>query len=219
MDLVGADVQVFFVSDHGSQGMTGCFCINEWLVQHGYLSLRGPPPGPGTPLEELAVDWGKTRAWGAGGYYARIFFNIKGREPEGVLDPGDIPTFRQRLTAELREVRTPSGTPLGADVRVPGSLYRELNGDPPDLMVYFGGLKWRSAGTLGHPSLFLSENDTGPDDSVHSFDGIYVVVDPSDGKYGPGPEASLIDVGPTILQKFGLPLSSTSRGVPDPQLL
>ena len=46
-------------------------------------------------------------------------------------------------------------------------------------MVYFDDLNWRSAGTVGHDSLYLFENDTGPDDSVHSMMGIFIMYDPS----------------------------------------
>ncbi|MCI4373474.1 MAG: alkaline phosphatase family protein [Thermoplasmata archaeon] len=216
LDLVPPDVRVVFVSDHGSQGMVGCFCINEWLIRQGYLVLQSGPPPPGTPLEEVPVDWKRTRAWGAGGYYARISFNIRGREPQGVLDGNEVPALRRQLAAELAEVRTPRGSLLGADVRAPHEIYRSVRGDAPDLMVYFGGLTWRSAGTLGHSSNFLTENDTGPDDSVHSFDGIYVVADPTDGVHGPGPARNLIDIGPTFLQRFGLPTTSSTQGVPIP---
>jgi len=218
LDGVGPDVRVMFVSDHGSQAMAGGFCINEWLIRQGYLVLRGPRPAAGTPLEGVSVDWAKTRVWAAGGYYARIFFNVKGREPEGVLEAAEVPALRQRIEAELGSVRTPSGTPLGVEVLDPQTTYREVRGDAPDLLVYLGKLTWRSAGTLGHPSLFLSENDTGPDDSVHSFDGIYVVVNPSAGNPGPGPSASLLDVGPTLLERFGLPRPKILQGVVNPAL-
>jgi predicted AlkP superfamily phosphohydrolase/phosphomutase len=218
LEDVGPDVRVMFLSDHGSQGMTGCFCVNQWLIQEGYLALRGPPPKAGTPLEDLSVDWSKTRAWSAGGYYARVFFNLQGREPEGVLDPRDVPGFQRELTAKLNSVQTPSGEPLGAEVRVPRDIYRETRGDAPDLMVYFGGLNWRSAGTLGHSSLFLSENDTGPDDSVHSFDGVYMVVNPDQGPNGVGPNLSLLDVGATILETFGFPADPLLDGKPNPAL-
>jgi predicted AlkP superfamily phosphohydrolase/phosphomutase len=214
LDRVGPGVKVLFVSDHGSQGMTGCFCINEWLIQEGYLALRGRPPPPGTPLEQTDVDWARTRAWAAGGYYARIFLNVRGREPEGTLDPADVPAFVENLSARLGRVRRPDGNVMGAEVLRPRDIYREVRGDAPDLMAYFGHLRWRSAGTLGHHSLFLAENDTGPDDSVHSFEGFYLVVPSDSGVPGPAPAQSLVDIGPSILQMFGLPPSPPVVGRP-----
>lgn len=194
--------------------MQGCFCINEWLIARGYLALRGPAPPPGSPLEKADVDWSKTRAWGAGGYYARIFLNIKGREPQGLLEPAEVASFSEQLVRELGEVRRPDGQPLGSDVRVPKAIYRHVNGDAPDMMAYFGNVSWRSAGTLGHHTLFLQENDTGPDDAVHSFDGVYVVVDPPKGAGTRGETRDLIDIGPTMLSYFGLPIPPSVQGRP-----
>jgi predicted AlkP superfamily phosphohydrolase/phosphomutase len=214
LDLLDPEVRVMFLSDHGSQAMEGCFCINDWLIERGYLALRRGPVPAGTPIEQALVDWPRTQAWGAGGYYARIFLNVRGREPEGVVSPSEAAALRARLAEELRSVRRPDGSPLGVEVRVPQDVYGTVRGDAPDLMAYFGGLKWRSAGTLGHPSLFLTENDTGPDDSVHSFEGVYQVLRPSSGRVGAGPEISLLDIGPTILQWFDVPRQPNVQGVP-----
>ena len=89
-----------------------------------------------------------------------------------------------------------------------------MHGDAPDLIAYFGNLRWRSAGTLGHPSLFLDENDTGPDDSVHSFEGVYAISARPGESTGPAAERSILDVAPTILSWFGLPLPPHLQGKP-----
>lgn len=39
-------------------------------------------------------------------------------------------------------------------------------------MVYLDNLSWRPAGTIGWPSIYLEENDRGPDDAVHDWLGI-----------------------------------------------
>lgn len=212
LEDVPSDVRVLLLSDHGSQAMRGGFCVNDWLIERGYLTLAGPRPAPGTPLEDVKVDWTRTRAWGAGGYYARIFFNVKGREPEGVLDATQIPQFDALLRKDLHGIRAPDGSPLDVEVFSPEERYGKVLGDPPDLMVYFGGLTWRSAGTIGHPSLYLDENDTGPDDAVHSLDGIYSISDPKEGAGQPGPTEQLIDIAPTLLRLSGLPVPSDMQG-------
>lgn len=214
LDLVDDDVRILVVSDHGSQAMKGCFCINEWLIQKGYLTLKGPRPKPGTPVEQAAIDWSKTSAWGAGGYYARIFYNVKGREPTGTIAPGDLPAFEARLTNDLKQLRKPDGQPLSVDVRLPKNIYKEVKGDSPDLMVYFDNAAWRSAGTIGYDTLYLAENDTGPDDSVHSFEGVYSISNPSAGKGSHGPEERLIDIAPTVLSLLGVPIPPEIQGKP-----
>ena len=68
-----------------------------------------------------------------------------------------------------------TGKVMKNKVLKPDELYGRAVGDKPDLMVYFDDLNWRSAGTVGHDSLYLFENDTGPDDSVQSMNGIFLM--------------------------------------------
>ncbi len=215
LEAVPDDVLVWLASDHGSQAMDGCFCINQWLIENDYLRLKGPMPPAGTPLEAVPVDWAHTRVWGSGGYYARLFFNVRGREPEGIVDRKDLPTLTEELRARLGAVVRPDGRPLDAELLDPARIYHQVRGDAPDLMGYFGKLRWRSAGTIGHPSLFLAENDTGPDDSVHSMDGFFVLYDAKDGSHaGRLPEQSILDVAPTLLTRLGMPVPAHMQGKP-----
>jgi predicted AlkP superfamily phosphohydrolase/phosphomutase len=214
LDLIGDQARVLLTSDHGSQAMQGCFCINEWLIQRGYLTLKGPAPPPKTPIEEAKIDWSKTTVWGSGGYYARIFYNVKGREPEGVVKPKDLPDLEARLTQELGQIRWPTGVPLPVDVRRPKDIYKEVRGDAPDLMVYFGRAAVRSIGSIGYGSLYIEENDTGPDDAVHSFEGIYSISEPATGRGRRGPEERLIDIAPSILALLDLSIPPELQGHP-----
>lgn len=211
---IDSNTLVAIVSDHGMMPMHGCFCINQWLIEKGYLALTGPPPAAGTPLEKASVDWSRTRAWGAGGYYARIFFNVRGRETHGIVPPEALPRVRAELERDLAELRGPTGAPFPVRILDPITLYREARGDPPDLMVYFDDLRWRSAGTLGHPSNFLEENDTGPDDAVHGVEGAYLLYDPevADGRGGVHLDA--VDLMPTLLVAAGEELPSGIQGQP-----
>ncbi len=217
---VPKEVLILFVSDHGSQAMDGCFCVNDFLIQHGFLYLKGPRPTAGTPIDSVEIDWSKTKIWGSGGYYARLFFNVKGREPEGIVDSKEIPALTQALEQKLKTVVRPDGRPLGAELLDPAKIYREVRGDAPDLMAYFGSLRWRSAGTIGYDSLFLSENDTGPDDSVHSMEGFFILYDPQDdGVGGHLADQSILDVAPTLLHRLDLPVPEHMQGKPIPALL
>ncbi|MGA9839037.1 MAG: alkaline phosphatase family protein [Thermoplasmata archaeon] len=210
----GPEAAVLIVSDHGSMAMRGCFCINQWLAEKGYLVLRSPP-APGTPLEKADVDWDRTTVWGSGGYYARIFFNIRGREARGIVALDQVPALRRHLEDDLQRIPAPDGEMLDVDLLDPASLYHEVRGDAPDLMLYFGDLKWRSAGTMGYPSLFLRENDTGPDDAVHSWNGVFVWYDPErEGPAGELPTQQIRDVAPTILEYLGVPLPAHLQGRP-----
>jgi predicted AlkP superfamily phosphohydrolase/phosphomutase len=214
LDLVEPGAVVLFASDHGSKAMDGCFCINEWLQGQGLLKLKGAIPAAGTPLEKCEVDWKRTKVWGAGGYYARLFLNVQGREPQGIVKPRDVEKLTQRLVADLSAVQRPDGRPLGVRVAAPASAYRSVRGDAPDLMAYFGDLAWRSAGTVGHGRLFLEENDTGPDDAVHGWDGFYAIHDPERPVDGgkKGPQEDILNVAPSLLRLMGETPPSTMQG-------
>jgi len=54
-----------------------------------------------TPIGKADVDWSKTRAWGDGGYYGRLFMNVRGREPQGTIDPSDYEAKRDQAKAAL----------------------------------------------------------------------------------------------------------------------
>jgi predicted AlkP superfamily phosphohydrolase/phosphomutase len=207
------DAVFLVVSDHGSKPMHGAFCINEWLIERGYLALSERPDGIVAP-ERAPIDWSRTTAWGWGGYYARIFLNVRDRERDGVIPPDRYEAARTELAAELRTITRPSGEPMDVQALRPEELYSIALGDRPDLMVYFDDLNWRSAGTIGHETLYLSENDTGPDDSVHSMDGIFILFDPR-RSYGEAVEGMTIyDVAPTVLQLMGVAAPAQMEGRP-----
>jgi predicted AlkP superfamily phosphohydrolase/phosphomutase len=212
LEALGDDCATLVMSDHGSKAMHGAFSVNQWLQREGYLVLKKTPEVQ-TDLDKAEVDWAKTKAWGWGGYYARIFFNVKGREQQGVIDPSDLDREKGRLTSKIMSIKDPEGRPLNNRVFEPDDLYGVAKGDKPDLMVYFDDLNWRSAGTLGHRSLYLMENDTGPDDSVHSMDGVFMMSKP--GWKPKKKTAEGLDVGmvaPTLLSLLGL--DPGSEGVP-----
>ncbi|MBD3390059.1 nucleotide pyrophosphatase, partial [Candidatus Micrarchaeota archaeon] len=96
LKLVGEDTYILIVSDHGAKPMKGAFAINDWLVDKGYLKLKkGAEIKAGDKLNPSKVDWGETKAWAWGGYYSRIFINVEGREPEGVVRPSEYENERK----------------------------------------------------------------------------------------------------------------------------
>ncbi len=191
------------VSDHGARTMKGGICINEWLIRNGYLTLREMPAAP-TPLGKVEIDWSRTRAWGEGGYYGRLFMNVQGREPQGVVPAGEYSRRRDELKAAMEAIGDEKGKPIGTVALRPEDVYPVVRGTPPDLIVLFGNLDWRSVGSVGMGAIHTFENDTGPDDANHSWDGILVMAGagvPPDGRIE---GAEVRDVARTVLRLFGL---------------
>ncbi len=88
-----------------------------------------------------------------------------------------------------------------------------MNNIPPDLVVYFGDLDWRSVGSVGGGAdVHTFENDTGPDDANHDWDGVAILRRAGE-KEGRALEGmSLLDVAPTILGEFGLKIPPEMGG-------
>ncbi len=211
LEVLPEETHVFVVSDHGAQCMEGGIALNQWLVEKGYLVLHDQPSVP-TRLEALKVDWAKTTAWGAGGYYGRLFLNVQGREPQGLIPAAEYESTRDRLVAELEALGDPEGKPIGTRVHKPEDLYREVRGAaPPDLFVYFGNLRWRSVGTIGGP-VHTFENDTGPDDANHAPEGMLIAVGPDIGPKGPVGGMQLMDITPTVLRLMGQSVPEDMQG-------
>jgi predicted AlkP superfamily phosphohydrolase/phosphomutase len=112
--------------------MDGGICVNEWLIREGYLRLKSQP-NTLTAIDKCEIDWSKTRVWGDGGYYARIFLNIAGREPQGIVPPGEVEALRNELHAKLEAIADPDGVNIGTSSQARGDL-PECNGIPPDLL-------------------------------------------------------------------------------------
>ena len=191
------ETAVLVVSDHGAKRREGAICVNEWLRQEGYLTLKREPAEP-TRLNADVVDWERTAAWGEGGHYGRLYLNVAGREPRGVVGPADFDSVREELKRKLEAVRDDRNRPLRTVAHRPEDLYPESQGAAPDLLVYFDDLYWRSNGQVGTDSLHVFENDTGPDDANHAHEGLYLLA--ADGvRAGPGPQCDLRDIAPTLL--------------------
>ncbi|MCC6488431.1 MAG: alkaline phosphatase family protein [Candidatus Hydrogenedentes bacterium] len=211
ISLAGKDTAVMIVSDHGARPMLGGFCINQWLAESGYLCVNAMPSAP-TRFEECAIDWDKTTAWSAGGYYARVFLNLAGREPQGVVPPEDYERVRDELAVRLESLTGPDGKPMGNRVLKPEQVYRTVNGIAPDLLVYAGDLSLRAIGTLGHRGLFTQENDTGPDDANHDIHGVFILDERRGASAGPLVEVKILDVAPTLLDLLGIEAPGDFQG-------
>jgi predicted AlkP superfamily phosphohydrolase/phosphomutase len=201
---------ILVVSDHGAQRMEGGICINEWLIKEGYLRVKSAPQEV-IPLKNDNIDWANTLAWGSGGYYGRLFMNVKGREPQGVIEPGDYERVRDELIAKLEAIEDESGVNINTRVFKPEDVYPQVRNVAPDLIVYFGNLAWRSVGSIGFGDIRTFENDTGPDDANHSQHGIFIMSNTG----LPAGEMSglhLMDVAPTILHLFQLPVPADMEG-------
>lgn len=214
LEVVADDTIVLVVSDHGAKRMDGGFCLNQWLYREGYLAFKDEVPiGTPIPLEKLTVDWEKTTAWGAGGYYGRLWLNVQEREPQGLVPKADYKKVLAEIVQKLESLVDHEGRPLNTICYQPEAIYQEARNVPPDSIIYFGNLHWRSVGSLGYESIYTFENDTGPDDANHAENGLIIYYDPKQALNGKQLEGlQLMDIAPTILHLMGQAVPADMQG-------
>jgi predicted AlkP superfamily phosphohydrolase/phosphomutase len=181
--------------------------LNEWLIREGYLALNRRPD-KSVPVEQCDVDWSRTRAWGSGGYYARLMLNVRGREPKGIIEPGEeYERTRTELVERLSRLTDHNGARMETLAVRPEDVYSEVRGVPPDLFVYFGNLSWRSIGSIWPEqpeTVYTFENDTGADDANHDWHGIFIMRDGVGQGSIRAEGLDLKDVAPTVLNLLGV---------------
>jgi predicted AlkP superfamily phosphohydrolase/phosphomutase len=204
LELAGPGTLILVVSDHGVRPLLGAVCVNEWLLDAGFLALGSRPAGV-TPFQRLDVDWGNTTAFAEGGYHARVWLNLAGRQPRGTVAPERAEALLEELARGLAAIPGPDGRPMDNRVLRAAELYgTRPAGLPPDLTVYFDGLGRRAAGTVGHGTIHLPGNDTGPDDANHDFHGILVAAGPGIPAGAAVEGLEIADVFATCLAALGL---------------
>lgn len=211
LELLDNDTIVLVVSDHGAQRLDGGFAVNEWLVNEGLLVLDEFPKEI-TPFNKLKVNWSKTKVWSEGGYYARVFFNVQGREPNGVIRPAEYEAFQNEMKARFEALTDDKGQPLNSLVFKPKEIYHSVRNVAPDLIVHFGRLFWRSIGTVGYGRVHVQENDTGPDACNHAQFGTFLLAAPNCPLKGEYQGAKLLDIAPTLLDLAGYEIPASMQG-------
>jgi predicted AlkP superfamily phosphohydrolase/phosphomutase len=211
LQLLDNDTIVLIVSDHGAQRLDGGFCVNEWLVNEGLLVLDEKPKEV-TPFGKLKVNWARTKVWSEGGYYARVFFNVQGREPQGLIPQKDYESFQNQMMEKFKALTDDKGKPLNSLVFKPKEIYKSVKNVAPDLIVHFGGLYWRSIGGVGYGRVHVQENDTGPDACNHAQFGMFLLAAPNLPLRGQYQGARLLDIAPTLMDLAGYDIPEEMQG-------
>jgi predicted AlkP superfamily phosphohydrolase/phosphomutase len=200
------DTTLLVLSDHGFAPYRRSFNLNTWLLNNGYITLKNVAnPDDNQPLAN--VDWSETRAYGLG--LNGLYVNLRGREREGIVQPG---AEADRLLREIREklvaARDPKNNlPVITRVDLATDVYQgPYAHDGPDALVgYNRGYRagWKTI--LGGFPADVLEDNTNPWSGDHCID--YTLVSGvllSNRKIRLATPA-LTDLAPTILAEFGIP--------------
>jgi predicted AlkP superfamily phosphohydrolase/phosphomutase len=220
---VGPGVPVMIVSDHGFHSWRKAVNLDTWLVQNGYMVMKGQSAdkklsdlfGGGTFWEN--VDWSRTRAYAMG--IGQIYFNLRGREAQGIVSPGaEATALADELSKKLLTLTDPEdGTPIIRAVYKRDDIYSgPFINNASELQVGMNDgyrVSWQT--TLGgSPAGIVYKNDRkwsadhgGYDYAITS--GILVTSQPITTK-----DPRIIDIAPTVLRYFGLTVPTDIDGKP-----
>ncbi len=233
VEAAGDGVVVGVVSDHGFGGSgSGVVHLNNWLAERGHLAFAPERGGllkraamaltPGTwqgalfrRFQGLAaraesasrfagIDWQRTRAWSEElNYFPSVRVNLRGRDPEGVVAPGDYDAFARDLCAELEswdaiakawrrdEIYDGPHADRAPDIVIELALE---DGYSPSCLRSRGGRAYRRL----RPEEHLGGKERGMTGN-HRPVGVFALSEPVQAR-----ECSLLDVAPTVYAALGV---------------
>ncbi len=209
---------LIIVSDHGFHTWRKGFNTNTWLVENGYMALKTAGAEEKTyNLDQLFgqgsffpnVDWSRTKAYALG--LGQIYLNLRGREKNGILEPGpETDRLLQEIKRKLEAVKDPdTGEPVIQEVYLGREVFHGPRmTDAPDLQVDFrDGYRTSWQTSLGAiPSGIVVAN-------MKKWSGDHCASDPSDtggiffsnrrlqSPSDPAPpHPGILDIAPTVLK-------------------
>jgi predicted AlkP superfamily phosphohydrolase/phosphomutase len=165
-------------------------------------------------LSFLDVDWGQSKAYSFGRHLGSIYVNLKGREPEGIVEPGaEYEAVRdeiEQLAYEFRDPRT--GKKLIGEVLRREEIYSGPSLDrAPDLIL-----------RPNEPSdIFFGLADFGHRETVstvYRYSGMHrdygmLIMNGPGVRPGSTVEGAVIqDIAPTVMHTMGLPIPANMDG-------
>ncbi|MCL4262547.1 MAG: alkaline phosphatase family protein [Anaerolineae bacterium] len=162
-----------------------------------------------------AVDWTRTKAYSFG-YYGQIYINLRGREPQGIVEPGEeYEKLCQEIANHLRDIVDPAdGRPLIDHIYFRKDLYHGSHlQEAPDLLCVMRNFTYitrKGYEFAARRGALLSQPYTHETGS-HRLEGILIASGPDIGRTNMLP-VSIQDLAPTCLHLLGCPVPSSMDG-------
>ena len=162
---------------------------------------------PFTPTLEVTPNFNETTAYSTSSESRAIYLNVQSRFKGGnIKDSETYKTIRQNIIHELKRLKAPNGDPLFKAVLKREDVFEgSLLKNAPDIIMVPNRCMLAS---YFAPILF-SEKVTLND---HDSKGIFIAYGPDVKKNIQVKDLRIIDVAPTILHIFGMPIPSDMDG-------
>lgn len=166
-----------------------------------------------------ATDWSRTTAFTIPSAYATfVRVNLRGREPQGIVEPSDYDLVLDRVEADVRQLTDPE---TGEHIAERFERTRRVFGPQasaslPDLIVHWRPSR-RFLRRVAHPRATLVQDE--PEffrDSDHSAYGFIAAAGPAFGERGDVGDVDALAVAPLLRRALGLggPTTPTTGPLP-----
>ena len=203
-----SDDILLVLSDHGFHSWRRGFNVNTWLIQEGFLTLKGGAKS--TTRKFLQdVDWSKTKAYALG--VGSLYVNMQGREGKGIVKPGaEYDALVKDIADRMTKVLDPkTGKPAVNRVYAAKDVWKgDRMSDSQDMQIGMAsGYRVSSATPLGGAPEGLFE------DNMKKWSGDHATTETSvtEGILLSSAKISdehpaIGDLAPTILTLLGVPV-------------
>ncbi len=194
------DTTLIVLSDHGFCSIKQEVFVNTWLHERGYLGYAKEQP---EGLQDMAVS---SAAYSLDP--GRIFLNVKGREPEGRIEPGaEYERIRREIAeAAVQMVDPASGEGMVERVYLREELYHGPYAEAGADLVLAMRDGYDPKGPLGKPTLtYKGASLVG----MHTTPDALLYVQ---GMRPTGRRPYIADVAPTILELLEVPVPADMDG-------
>ena len=162
-----------------------------------------------------AVVWEDTKAFYLEGSEGIIRINLEGRESKGCVSKEEYKIVRSMIVSKLKSLRSQDGKKAVRDVIPIEKIYGEESRKYGDLIVIPEGGYVFCGGYSPNSVIFdYKRGEERPGE--HDIDGIFIIYSKDQKliKKGGRNVASVVDIAPTILSIFGLPVPDYMDGKP-----
>jgi len=212
LGALDSDTVLFVLSDHGFCSFRRGVNLNTWLLENGYLFLKGERAESGRYFE--GVDWSRTRAYtvGLGGLY----LNLEKREAQGIVRPGkEADALKRELIQKLAGLPDwASGETAIRDVYASSDLYQgPYLEHAPDLIVgYSDGFRTSWDAAVGRVTAEVFEDNDKAWSGDHCVDPAIVPGVLFSNRAIEAENPGIEDMAPTALDLFGVPVPGWMEG-------
>jgi predicted AlkP superfamily phosphohydrolase/phosphomutase len=177
--------------------------------------------GGGSRKEQInvlpSVDMKKTKAFCISSY--GIYLNLKGREPDGIVEPGDeYEKLREKIMSDLLQLRDPSTGEQVIDevLKKEDVVHGQYTDSAPDIYItwrsgyFFMGERQQTLFNIKSTGddIFTAHNWSGQ----HARNGIFIIKGPHIKKNHQIENANIADIAPTIMYLMGLDIPEQMDG-------